>query len=159
MAGTRRSELLSMATHDLWVAGWRCLRPGPLAGYGGNVRFLERNGTRVAALVQCRTHDPRTQRYLVGIQMGDLVRVEYVVLWLEDEPVYFMIPAGLLRTIHEVRRLLGDARYTGPRDEQWRVDVQVHERSLSPQGSSGCRYDISEFAVLRRGPAGWMPAA
>src|SRR5262249_10387516 len=84
-------------------------------------------------------------RYLFGIMMPDLPRVEFVILWLEIGENLFKIPSRFLQDIHREMEKQGCARYSG---KQWRINILLDETVLSPQGTRGKRrYSIDEYTV------------
>ena len=112
-----------------------------------NVYCLGVAGASEFVLIQCRQHQGETDRYLVGLMVEALSKVDSVVIFLEKEAKFFKIPASFLIRIHEERKRVGDASYTGAYDEQWRVDIHVHHAELSPQGSGGRRYSLQRFVI------------
>lgn len=140
----RQQELFAQAVACLRAAGYSFSEPSR-GRFGRNVRVLTRGGESEVVLIQTRSHQPETSRYLVGVMAADLERVDEVVLFFEDETRYLKIPAPFLRGIHARMRDRGLARYTGSHDQQWRVDIHLSSGELSPQGSDGERHDIAGY--------------
>jgi hypothetical protein len=112
-----------------------------------NVYCLEKDGKQEFVLIQCRSCRPGDDRYLVGLIVEALQKVESVALFFEGESRMLKIPAAILRQILCDRVDFGDARFTGNRKEQWRVDFYVSEAKMSPQGSEGRKYDLGEHVI------------
>ena len=112
-----------------------------------NVYCYDVDGNEEFILIQCRSYQSDTDRYLVGIIMEALFKVDSVFLYFDRECKAIKFPANFLRRIHEERVVIGDASYTGSHNEQWRVDLYLSDEQLSPQGSSGRRYDIGSYVI------------
>ena len=119
----------------------------PYHGTSRSVFCLGVDGANEFVLVQCRSYQADTDRYLVGLMVEALASVRSVVLYFDGESKFFKIPARFLREIRDERERVGDARYTGKESEQWRVDIFVHQEELSPQGSGGARYSLRPYAI------------
>ncbi len=150
MAGARSEELLDLALRCLKSSGYDSSYPHDGEIYGRNVRVLVKNGESHRALIQTRSHEDKP-RYLVGIMIHDLEKVDRVVLWLEGEDYFFIIPAQMLRRVLDKSRRIGDAAYSS-RGKQWRVTIEVDNLTLSPQRKgkrsriAGREHRIQEFA-------------
>jgi len=147
MAHIGSDRLMPAALGVLRDLGYHPREKRPLGCTSRNVYCYEKDGKEEFILVQCRSHQDETDRYLVGVIVEALRQVNSVVLFLEGEPSILKIPAEFLRRIHEDRAKIGDARYTGPHNEQWRIDVYLSDAEMSPQGSSGHRYNIMPYVV------------
>lgn len=142
----RESELMDMALADLRRLGYAVSYPDPVLSFGRKVRQLSRQQEHFNALIQVRAHQPADYRYLVGLVIPEMRRVATVIIWCENERKLFQIPTGILCDILDEREDLGDAKYA-TRGRQWRVDFHLDEEALSPQGSGGERYSISQYSV------------
>ena len=147
MARGRQTELLALAIRSLQQAGFTVTPPGGPVPYGRNVRRLGRGAALETALIQTRSSQPDSSRYMVGIIRADLARVDCVVLWFEDEQHYLHMPSEFLRRLHDSAQEREIARYTGVDDRQWRIDIHLDERTVSPQGSDGERHWVTEYIV------------
>ncbi len=147
MAHAGSAELKDRARELMRNLGFRS-RFKTLPGcHSRNVYCYEIDGKEESILIQCRSHQSETDRYLVGIIMEALPKVDSVFLYFDRERKALKFPAEFLRRIHEERVRIGDASYTGSHDEQWRVDLYLSDEELSPQGSGGRRYDIEPYVI------------
>ncbi|MCC6681588.1 MAG: hypothetical protein IT445_11860 [Phycisphaeraceae bacterium] len=110
-----------------------------------SVHKMAKDGKETWFLIQCRHNQPETDRYLVGIIVDALKRVDFVALFFEGETRLPIIPAEYLLKILQHHKQVGDASFTGNHSEQWRVDIHLSDEQLSPQGSCGQRYSISSY--------------
>lgn len=145
MARGRQTELLGLAIASLRHTGFLVAVPNGVAPYGRNVRTLRWGDRSETVLIQARSYDPNSHRYMVGIILADLARVDSVVLWFEDESRYLRIPSLFLQQLHNQMRERSLARYTGEDEQQWRIDIHLDEHAISPQGSRGERFPAAEY--------------
>jgi hypothetical protein len=151
MAKPGTAQLRKTAIATLHALGYQRTL-GRLNGYyGRSVERMIKNGIESWYLIQCRHHQSDTHRYLIGILVDALQKVDQVVLFFEGEPKIVIIPAEFLRGILRRRIEAGNARYTGPHNEQWRVNVHLYYERLSSQGSGGTWHDISRFVKKMSG--------
>jgi hypothetical protein len=129
----RQQQLLAHAVACLRAAGYS-FSEASRGRFGRNVRVLMRGGESEVVLIQTRSHQPETSRYLVGIVVADMERVDEVVLYFEEEARYIKVPASFLRGIHTRMRERGLARYTGAHDQQWRVPSTCRAGSYPHRG-------------------------
>lgn len=142
----REPELMRMALADLRLLGYSTAAPEWPSPFGKKVRRLSGIDERFHALIQTRSFQHSTWRYLVGLVIPDMRRVDQVIIWFENERSLLKIPASYLRGILDEWEALGDARYS-TEGRQWRVDFHLSHGFLSPQGSGGKPYDISKYFV------------
>jgi len=99
----RDSELMSLVLADLRRLGYTASYPERCSGFGKKVFWLSRSEEQFHALIQVRSYDPSTFRYLVGIVIPDLRRVDQVILWFEKEYKLVKIPASFLILLSRYR--------------------------------------------------------
>lgn len=145
MAKPGTTELRSAAFEVLRSLGYT-KRSGNLCGCRSrSVQKMAKGNDELWLLLQCRHHQTESDRYLVGIIVDALRRVDQVAIFFEGETRIPIFPASFLAEILEQHRKSGDARFTGKNDEQWRIDIHLSDEQLSPQGSNGQRYKISPY--------------
>jgi len=147
MARTGTTELTAKGLATLRGLGYRRVFATPDKCQSRSVYRFAKDDLEGWFLVQVRHHQEESSRYLVGIMVEALERVDWVALYFEGESKMLILPATFLRDILRERMRAGDARYTGAHNGQWRVDFYLSENTLSPQGSVGHRYDVSRFVV------------
>ena len=147
MGSSGRSDLLTLARKTLYSLGYRVELTRIEGCRCRSIHVLSKGAVDELTLLHTRHYRPHDSRYLVGIAWEALDDVNYVALFFEREPKLARIPAQWLADKLQRHRLIGDARFTGPYNEQWRVDIHLDDCELSPQGSAGKRYDISEFML------------
>lgn len=147
MAHSGSAQLKERALELMKNLGFRTLGKTLPDCHSRNVYCYEVDKKEEFILIQCRSHQSNTDRYLVGIIMDALAKVDSVFLYFDREYKAFKFPAEFLRKIHEERVQLGDASYTGAHDEQWRIDLYLSDKKLSPQGSNGYRYDVAPYVI------------
>jgi hypothetical protein len=145
-----RSELLPQAIADLRELGYSCTLPARSEFSGTSVWRIEKENEHALALIQTRSYDPKTYRYLVGIMEHRLNQVNYVVLWFEGEKRFLKIPS---RFLLQIRKLPGATIRNG----QWYVTVDIRNQILIPQNCGGLHFGVSEYATPR--PLSHMAAA
>lgn len=115
-------------------------------GLGQNVWTLQYEGEYVDCLMQTRSYDDDTDRYLIGIVVPDLRRVAQFIAWFENEGVAYRIPAEWLCELLDKCIEAGTAAFTHD-GRNWRVDFHLDEDTLSPQQSFGERYPIGRYRI------------
>jgi len=146
MARLGTVELNDAALEALRNAGFRTTW-GRLDGCRSwSVHRFEKDGKESWFLIQARHNQPDTDRYLVGLIVDAMDRVDNVALFFEGEKL-LILPSSFLCEIHNRHKALGNASYTGLRDRQWRVDFFLSAGELSLQGSKGQRYDFAAHAT------------
>jgi hypothetical protein len=109
-------------------------------GFGASVEYFRFKDSEdaVPILLQTRSHQKGNDRYWIGFMPKDLEKVDLVAVWLQNEAVLFIFPAPWLKDT--LLRNKADGK-------QWKADINVGRRTLSPQSSGGASYDISAYAV------------
>jgi hypothetical protein len=142
------AELMDGAVKQLREFGFNVSEP-PLEFEFGKIvcsktqKILSRDGCEDRVLIQTRSFQADSKRYLVGVLFKELSKVQSYVLWFEKEPYFLKFPAGFLISCHESAKATNRARYTG--EDQWRINVELTEKIITPQGISGCEISIEAY--------------
>lgn len=145
MAQPGTAQLRSAAFDTLKSLGYTKLW-GTLDGCRSrSVQKMSKDGDELWLLLQCRHHQSESDRYLIGVIVDALRRVDQVAFFFEGETRIPIFPSTFLSEILDKHKKAGDARFTGEHDEQWRIDIHLSDEQLSPQGSNGQRYNISSY--------------
>lgn len=147
--------LLSKANDALQRLGYRSIEPALPELRCRRVFSAQRSGRRELLLIQCRSSvASASRRYLVGIIRKALPEVDDLVVFLDEENQLVKVPAARLIQIYNENE--ATAKYSGPHDGQWRVVIDLDDKTLSPQGSNGKRYEFTKYFVDLR-PTGSTP--
>jgi hypothetical protein len=83
MAKPGSGKLIFQAINDLSALAYQVTLPSRSESYGRRDRILGTDGTSELALIHTRSHDEKDYRYVIGIAMRDLQRLDWVFVWLE----------------------------------------------------------------------------
>ena len=147
MAKPGRKDLIPEALSKLESIGFQINHSVPPGCWSDQVYALSINGLKEFALIQCRSYQS-DNRYLVGIIVEALQKVDCVVLFFQGRRKLLKITAPILRDLFGKCRNLGIAAFTGEVEQQWRVNVQLGDEGLIPQGSSWYSIDLSPHVIL-----------
>jgi hypothetical protein len=139
MGRVHKTVLMPLAMHDLRRLGYTIDYPDTSSSFGASVCRLSKGRETFNALIQELSYQPATYRYTVGIVVPDLRKVDHVILWFQREDKILKIPASFLCSILDEQEKLGEARYSGERDRQWRVNFHLDTGYLIPQRPRGLK--------------------
>ncbi len=146
MAKQGSNALLGEAQQTLRDLSYQILYESSHRDFSQQVFSLIRDGVKEIALIQCRSENV-DNRYVVGVILKALKAVDCVVLYFRGREKLVKIPAQLLLQIHDECKYRGQVAYTGDRCQQWRIDIHLSDKELSPQNSGGLRYSIAPYVI------------
>jgi hypothetical protein len=144
----REQELMAAAIKDLRGLGYSVSELTDGFDRTRHAFSLVRGDVAERIFIQTRANEEATYRYTIGLIHQYLSKVDSFVVWLENEPFLYKIPASWLSLRYESACEMAEAGFSGTRDEQWRVNIWCDTHEFRGQNSTE-REPIGQFKIER----------